>query len=107
MILYAIKEQNTGLFVTKYHTLNELGTHTELYKDRERAERTISTSDEFGMESQPIRNCLTWIFLEDKYKTNRMNIDISYKEYHSIRDQIDLIVVPIKVKEIEEVENDD
>lgn len=106
MILYAIKEQNTGLFVTKYHMLNELGTHTELFKDRERAERAISTSDEFGMMSEPIRNNLTWIYLENKYKTNRMNIDISYKEYYSIRDQIDLIVVPIKVKEIEEADND-
>lgn len=106
MILYAIKEQNTGLFVNRHCRLDELNINTEFFKDEERAERAISTSDEFGMESQPIRNNLTWNYLEDKYQTDRMNIDISYKEFYSIRDSIDLKVVPVMVKEIEEITND-
>lgn len=97
--LYAIKESNTELYLNKSGSLSELGERTELYKDKERAERAISTSDEFGMMSQPIRNNLTWIYLENKYKINRMDIDISYKEYSNIRDRIDLKVVEVKIEE--------
>lgn len=99
--LYAIKESNTELYLNKSGGLSELGERTELYQDKERAERAISTSDEFGMESQPIRNNLTWIYLENKYQMNRMDIDISYKEYYSIRDQIDLKVVPLELEDID------
>lgn len=100
MILYAIKELNTGLYLNKSSSLSELGERTELYRDKERVERAISTSDEFGMMSQPIRNNLTWIYLENKYKMNRIDIDISYKDFYSIRDKIDLKVVEINIEEI-------
>lgn len=105
MILYAIKEVNSGLFITRHYTLNELGISTEIFKDEERAERAISTSDEFGMESHPIRNNLAWVYLENKYQKNRMDIDISYREFNEIKHRFDLTVVPVMIKELEEIDH--
>ena len=98
MILYAILETNTNLYVTRDNNLDELGKRTELFNSENEANRAMSYPTIFEDEFfNPIRNDITWHFLEKKYRIDRWHLDISHKEFKEMSKEIDLKVVKVQL----------
>ena len=97
MRCYAIQDKSTELFVDRNYKLSELGADTLLFKRKEDADSKLYRTLDTGLEYSPILEGLTWAALEVMKGMRREFIDISYKEYHSVRDSFDLEVVRINV----------
>ena len=97
MKCYAIQDRNTELFVDRSYKLSELGADTLLFRRKEDAESKLYRTLDTGLEYSPILEGCTWSTLEVIKGMRRELIDISYKEYHSVRDSFNLEVVRINV----------
>ena len=97
MKCYAIQDRSTELFVNRNYKLSELGADTLLFKRKEDADNKLYRTLDNGLEYSPILEGLTWAALEVMKGMRREFIDISYKEYHKVRDSFDLEVVKINV----------
>lgn len=99
MILYALKEKNTGWFVTRNGQFDELSADTHLFRREVDAERCLKFSiDGFTLLSPLIRS-LVRSLLEKKYQKPYQLIDVSYREYLEIKDDIKLEIIKVQLNE--------
>ena len=106
MKCYAIQDRSTELFVDKFYKLSELGADTLFFNRKEDADNKLYRTLDTGLEYSPILEGLTWAALEVMKGIRREFIDVSYKEYHSVRDSFDLEVVRINVSKSKVQEKD-
>ena len=100
MILYAIIETNTNLYVTRENRLEELGIRTRLFNSIDDAKRAMSYPTIFEDEFfNPVKNSITWHFLEKKYHMDRWHLDISWKEFREMDREVDLKIVKVQLNE--------
>ena len=99
MILYAIVETNTDMYVTRENSLEELGKHTRLFDSEDEAKRALKYMGDYGMEFNTIRNALVWGALEQKYHIDRWHLPVSYKEFKSMESEFDLEIVKVQLNE--------
>ena len=100
MILYAIIETNTNLYVTRENGLDELGKRTRLFDSEDEAKRSMSHSGIFEDEFfNPVKNSITWHFLEQKYGIDRWHLDISHREFREMDSEVDLKIVKVQLNE--------
>lgn len=97
MILYALQDKDTELYVTRRGRFDELNGETELFKTKQAALRCLRFNYEGIGTYSPLMNALTYSILEDKYKTNRDNLDVSYKEFLDVMNDINLCVVKVNL----------
>ena len=100
MILYAIIETNTNLYVTRDNSLDEFGKRTKLFDSEDEAKRAMNHPTVFEDEFfNPIKNNITWHFLEKKHHIDRWHLDISHKEFKEMDKEIDLKIVKVQLNE--------
>lgn len=98
MILYAILETNTDLYVTRMNGLEELGKYTRLFNSVDEAKRAMNHPTEYETEFfNPIRNSITWYFLEKKHGIDRWHLDISWREFKEMDKEVSLKIVKVQV----------
>ena len=104
-IVYAILDDDSGLFVTKHvaSRLDELGVDTALFNSKSDAMRAIEAKPYFEFsdvsKNTRLQNELAWWLLEKLYKTDRWHIDCSIKEFNDAVDNFKhLKVVPINLE---------
>ena len=98
MILYAIVDPESGLFVTRQNRLKEFGTDTKLFKTRTEAMRFIEApiDKEFKSTWTLLQNDLAWDLLEKLYNKDRWHIDCSFQEVKDARNQF-LKLKPMRI----------
>ena len=101
MKLYAIKESNTELYVTRNEGLQELGINTRLFKTKADAMRAIEYYDSDGFRWAPITDNIVWSMLESKYGIDRWHLDVSMKEFKVARRDVKLKAVKVELNELE------
>lgn len=109
MYLYAIKELNTGLFVT-HKSLNydiEPLCDFTLFFNSEQAAKRAMVEKHMDVEFNPITKVLAWNEIENLYKVDRWNISMSKEEFEGWESRYDLKVVKLYIGEIEYEEDDD
>lgn len=99
MRVYAIKELNTGLFVTRRNKLAPLGAVSRLFESQSAAMRAIEYQDDYGFFRSDIRDDIAWSQIEDVYKMDRWHLELSWKEFKEYLDEIDLKVVKVNLSE--------
>lgn len=100
MILYAIIETNTNLYVTRRNSLDELGIHTRLFNSVDDAKRAMHYPTDYEPEFfNPIRNSITWYFLEMKHHIDRWHLDVSWKEFKEMDREVNLKIVKVQLNE--------
>lgn len=100
MILYAIIETNTNLYVTRENTLDELGKRTRLFDSENEAKKAMRYKSIFEDEFyNPVRNSITWLFLEQKHGIDRRHLDISHREFIEMDNNVDLKIVKVQLNE--------
>lgn len=100
MILYAIIETDTNLYITRDNRLEKLGTNTRLFADINAAKRAMNSPTYTGEEYfNPIKNSVTWYFLEQKYKIDRWHLDISWREFREMEQEVNLKIVKVQLNE--------
>jgi hypothetical protein len=104
-IVYAILDNDSGLFVTKHQNsqLGELGIDTKFFETKSEAMRAIEAKPYFEFndvsKNTRLQNDLAWWLLEKLYKTDRWHIDCSIKEFNDAVDNFkNLKVVPINLE---------
>lgn len=98
-ILYALKDKNTDWYVTRNGQFDELGKETHLFNKKQDASRCLKFQiDSFSLTSPLIRS-LTISLLEKKYKKHISQLNISYKEFCDMKDEIDLVSVKVQMNE--------
>lgn len=101
MIVYAIKEYNTGLYISLTGRLEPLGDRSRLFKTRYDAMRAIEYNmDEFKMT--PIVDELVWQELELEFGKDRWHINISSDMLDEYRKKFKIGVCKIELQEIDE-----
>lgn len=98
-VLYALKDKNRDLFVTRKGNFDILNNETELFDSKKQAERCLNFNYEGLGLYTPLLSSLAYSLLENKYKTNRINIDVSHKEFLDTIDSINLCIVKVQVNE--------
>ena len=99
MILYALKESNTGHFVTRNGGLDELNKDTQLFTSKSQPEKClIRIKDEVEFPSLLVHE-IVWKRLEEKYGKPRWEIDVDYKEFGDIQDSLEFQIVEISLNE--------
>lgn len=100
MILYAIIETNTNLYVTRENGLDELGKRTKLFDSENEAKKAMRYTSIFQDEFyNPVRNGITWLFLEQKHGIDRRHLDISHREFIEMNNNVDLKIVKVQLNE--------
>lgn len=100
MILYAILETNTNLYVTRMNSLEELGKYTRLFNSVDEAKRAMNHPTDYETEFfNPIRNSITWYFLEKKHGIDRWHLDISWREFREMDKEVNLKIVKVQLNE--------
>lgn len=104
-IVYAILDDDSGLFVTKHvaSRLDKLGVDTALFNSKSDAMRAIEAKPYYEFsdvsENTRLQNELAWWLLEKLYKTDRWHIDCNIKEFNDAVDNFkNLKVVPINLE---------
>lgn len=104
MYLYAIKELNTGLFVSKpslIYRLEPLGVSTTFFKSRSAAEKAM-IEKHMDVEFNPIVCTLAWNELERIYKKDRWDIHVTKEEVEEIKNKFNLQVVKLYLGELDD-----
>lgn len=101
MKLYAIKECNTELYITRNESLQELGINTRLFKTKADAMRAIEYYDSDGFRWAPITDNIVWSMLENKYSIDRRHLDISMKEFKEAQRDVKVKVVKVELNGLE------
>ena len=103
MYLYAIKDLNTGLFVSSSglnYRLKPLGVSTFFGKSRESLERCMVEKC-MDITFNPITKELAWDEIESLYRLDRWNINISKEEFNEVLGKYDLRIVELYLGEID------
>lgn len=103
MYLYAIKELNTGLFVSNKslsYRIEPLGDSTTFFKSRSDAEKCMVEKC-MDISFNPITKELAWDEIESLYRVDRWNINMSKEEFEGWESRYDLKVVKLYLGEIE------
>lgn len=99
MRIYAIKELNTDLFVTRQNDLAPLGAVSRFFETQTAAMRALEYQDDYGFFRSDIKDDIAWHQIEKERRLDRWHIDMSWKEFRSYLDDIDLKVVAINISE--------
>lgn len=80
--LYAIKDEESDLYVTRFNRLDTFGTETKFFKSRTEAMRYIETRyfKEYRKSPTSLQYDLAWDLLEKMYGVDRWHIDCSLQE---------------------------
>ena len=108
MYLYAIKDLNTDLFVSKpslNYRLKPLGVSTFFGKSREALEKCM-VEKHMDRSFNPITKELAWDEIENLYRVDRWNINMSKEEFEGWESRYDLKIVKLYIGEIEYEEDD-
>lgn len=98
--LYATRKgESRTLYVTQRGGLDELDSHTQLFDKPELAERClVKIKDGVKLPSVLVHE-IVWKTLEAKYNRPRWEINVSYKEFEDIQDNLEFQIVEIELNE--------
>lgn len=99
MILYALKDLATDYYVTRTGRFDKLNECTQLFTSKSQAERCIKFNYEGLGYLSDLMNSLVYSILEKKYGVYRDMLEVSYKEFFDVADDINLKVVKVQLNE--------
>lgn len=98
-VLYALKDKKTEWYVTRNGQFDDLCKETHLFKSKSDALRCLKFQIDNFVLISPLIRCLTNSLLEKKYKLPISQINVSYKEFCDMKDEIELIPVKVQLNE--------